>query len=344
MAEMTKPDIREWRRLYEATIRVKEISPWEWMTEADDFGVQNPETGELGFVSVMGMLGEHYAVSLYLGSGGIHGFLNLQEMGPFADPEALIQVPQLQASFEDREELDKRDREVIKELGLKFRGRSAWPMFRSYRTSFFPWFLESGEASFLSVALEQLADVAPRFREELSLLEPSEGGGYLLRVPRQEGETLLWEDASTGIPPLDAPPIEVEVEVSKLEALGQLPRRGVRLEVDFFMFPAPVQDEGDRPYFPHMLLMVDAESGMILGSELLKPFPSQEAMWGSVPEDLADQLSGVGLLPEKVSVDSGLLFQLLEPLAGEVGFELELSPSLPGLDTVREDLFQTFGE
>ena len=76
---------------------------------------------------------------------------------------------------------------------------------------------------------------------------------------------------------------------------------------------------------------------------LLKPFPSQEAMWGSIPEGLADQLSGVDLLPEKVSVDSELLFQLLEPLAG-VGFELELSPSLPGLDKVRDDLLQTFGE
>jgi hypothetical protein len=344
MAEMTKPDIREWRGLYEAAVRVKEISPWEWMTEADVFGVQNPETGELGFVSVMGMLGEHYAVSLYLGSEGIHGFLNLQEMGPFADPEALIQVPQLQASFEDREELDNRDREVIKELGLKFRGRSAWPMFRSYRPAFFPWFLESGEASFLSVALEQLADVAPRFSEDSSLLESSDGEGYLLRAPRLEGETLLWEDASTGIPPLDAPPIEVEVEESKLETLGQLPRAGVRLEVDFFMFPAPVQDEGDRPYFPHMLLVVDAGSGMILGSELLAPHPSPEAMWGRAPETFADQLFAFELAPEKVSVDSELLFELLEPLASEAGFDLELSPSLPGLEPAREDLLRTFGE
>ena len=87
-------------------------------------------------------------MSLYLGSEGIHGYLSLQELGPFADPEDLIQIPQLQASFEDREQLDKRDREVIKELGLKFRGRNAWPMFRSYRPSLFPWFLESGEVLF----------------------------------------------------------------------------------------------------------------------------------------------------------------------------------------------------
>jgi hypothetical protein len=59
MAEETTPDIREWRGLHQAAVRVKEISPWEWMTEADIFGVQSPETGDLGFVSVLGMLGEH---------------------------------------------------------------------------------------------------------------------------------------------------------------------------------------------------------------------------------------------------------------------------------------------
>jgi len=187
MAEKMAPGLQEWQGLYESAVRVKEISPWEWMTETDVFGVRSPETGELGFVSVMGMLGEHFAVSLYLGSEGINGFLDLQEMGPFADPEDLIQIPQLQASFENREELDKRDRDVIKELGLKFRGRNAWPMFRSYHPSLFPWFLDAGEVRFLSLALEQLADVAPRFREDSSLLEPSGGESYLLRAPRQEG-------------------------------------------------------------------------------------------------------------------------------------------------------------
>jgi hypothetical protein len=114
--------------------------------------------------------------------------------------------------------------------------------------------------------------------------------------------------------------------------------------VDFFMFPAPVQDEGDRPYFPHMLLVVDAGSGMVLGSDLEVPHPSLEAMWGRVPENLADQLFALELAPEKISVDSELLFELLEPLAGEAAFGLELSPALPGLEPAREDLLRTFGE
>ena len=46
-----------WRRLYEAAIQVKELAPWEWMFEDEVFGVQDPETGKLGFVSVMGQGG-----------------------------------------------------------------------------------------------------------------------------------------------------------------------------------------------------------------------------------------------------------------------------------------------
>ena len=50
------PTNEQWRRLYGTTALVKELSPWKWMTEIDVFGVQDPNTEEIGFVSVMGML------------------------------------------------------------------------------------------------------------------------------------------------------------------------------------------------------------------------------------------------------------------------------------------------
>ena len=56
------PESDEWSRLYQAAIRIKEMAPWEWMSEMDIFGVRNPETDETGYVSIMGALGEHYAV------------------------------------------------------------------------------------------------------------------------------------------------------------------------------------------------------------------------------------------------------------------------------------------
>jgi hypothetical protein len=340
------PTNRQWRRLYEAAVGVKELSPWEWMTEADVFGVQDPETGELGFVSVMGLLGEHYAISLYLGAEGLYAFWNLQDVGPSVGPssasEALLEIPQLQASFEDRNELDARDREVIKELGFKFRGRKAWPMFRSYRPGFFPWFLEAEEARFVAEALNQLLEVAPRFRKDHSLLAPGDES-YLVRVAHQEGGTHVWEDEVMEVPPPEPVLVQIEMDPGALENLERLPQSGHEFEMDLFMFLTPIQGEkGARPVFPYMLLTVDAESGMVLGTELLEPDPSLEAMWGSVPLAVTRQLAGLGLRPKEVAVESELLFGLLQPLAESARFELKRSHFLPALHEAKEALFEAF--
>jgi hypothetical protein len=53
---------------------IKTLAPWEWMSEDMVFGVQSPETDQLGFVSVMGMLGEHFSTAVYLGPEGLYGF------------------------------------------------------------------------------------------------------------------------------------------------------------------------------------------------------------------------------------------------------------------------------
>lgn len=91
----------------------------ELMMEDEVFGVRDPESEEIGFVSVMGAGGEHFAIALYPGADALYDFLNLHEAGEqgLADdiaPDRVLEIPQLQASFEDREQLDKEDREVIK--------------------------------------------------------------------------------------------------------------------------------------------------------------------------------------------------------------------------------------
>ena len=209
MAENT-PTPEEWRKLYEAVIRIKEIAPWEWMTETDVFGVQNPETDELGFVTVMGLLGEHYAVAVYLGSEGLYGFWALQDTSPLGSPERLLEIPQLQASFEDRNELENKDREIIKATGLNFRGRKAWPMFRSLRPGFLPWFIEAEEARFLAHALEQVPAVASRFREDPALLETHDDARYLVachsrKVAPSSGRTASCVCHRRRLPPSQFP-------------------------------------------------------------------------------------------------------------------------------------------
>lgn len=146
--------LQEWRKLYDLMKDMKELAPWGWMTETDIFGVQDPESGQLGFVSVMGVNGEHLAVAVYLGEAGFNGFWSLQQMKQIPQ-ERFFEIPQLQASFEDREMLTPEDRRIIKTLGLSYRGRMSWPLFRSFRPGFFPWHLEPHEMIFWGHVLEQ---------------------------------------------------------------------------------------------------------------------------------------------------------------------------------------------
>lgn len=90
---------QDWRHLYEAAIRIKDVAPWTWMVETDVFGVQNPETGDLGFVSVMGIRGEHFAVSLYLGAKGLFGFWEFEENSDDMSPDRLLRDSSTSALF-----------------------------------------------------------------------------------------------------------------------------------------------------------------------------------------------------------------------------------------------------
>jgi hypothetical protein len=341
----TSPTLEEWRKLYQRAESVKELAPWEWMDEMDLFAVQDPKTGTPGFVSIMGQMGEHFAVSVYLGPEGLRGFWDLQETDALLSTEQLLQIPQLQASFEDRTLLDRQDLDTIKKLGLKFRGRNAWPMFRSFRPGFLPWHLEAKEVRFLETVLEQVLDVAPRFKEDTSLLTPSEeSDDYLVRVPQKKEGHLTWQDRVLHVVLPDPPPILISIERSVLEDLRGFPPTENRFEMDFFMAPIPVQEKGERPFFPYVLMIVDGESGAILSQELLQPVPSLEAMWGKIPGKVADRLLALGGVPGQITVRSEFHFQLMQPLADELDLIIDCAPRLPALDLAKAAFLEFISE
>lgn len=337
-----EPTLEEWEALYQAAIRVKELAPWQWMEEMDVFGVQDPGTDRLGFVSVMGMLGEHFSIATYLGASGLYSFWDFVEHADTAPPEALLSIPHLQASFEDRGELTDRDRKVIKQLGLKFRGRNEWPMFRSYRPGYFPWHVEAPEARFLTRVLEQTLHVAPRFKQNPDLLTGEDADRHLIRVGREEGEELVWEDRIMRIEPPEPKEIHFKIDTTLLEELRGVSHRSADLEIDFFMLPVFIGERGARPACAYNLMIVDGGSGMILGHELLQCEPSLEEMHGRIPHIIMQRLAGLDVLPEQVWVRSDLLYVMMDFLGQKLGFEVHYTEDLPALDEARNFLMQTF--
>lgn len=339
----TEPTLANWKRLYELAAEIKKLAPWGWMQEDDLFAVQNPDTGENGFVSVMGRGGEHFAVGIYLGTEALMGFWMMHQMPTF-DLEILLSFRQIQLSFEDREIVEEEDRAVMKELGLKFRGRNAWPIFRSYQPGFLPWLIDAAEARFLIYALEQTLQVAPRVRKNPDLLEMADNETYFGRAVRIESGKPVWNDEAIVVNTPDRTSIELPMNETLLEAVAAKPqRRGFTLELDTVRLEIIVGDDEGRPFMPTMLLGVDAKSGMVLLHEFLNPAGGPWEMLGTIPATLVEQMAAWDSRPATVHVVEEALADMVGLLSEPLGWKVRLKDELKMLDAAAEALTSWFG-
>lgn len=338
MEQQDSPTMQEWARLYEAHAALKELAPWRFMEEDEIFGVENPETGEVGFVSIMGILGEHIAVAVYLGVEALYRYWDMQEQGPFLRAEHVLETPQLQASFEDREALEKEDREIIKALGRKYRGRQAWPLFRSFQPGYAPWLLSSAEVRFLALVLEQTLDVTRRLERDPELLDMEDEFSYLVRAPQGNGQ-LNWQDEQRSFAPPEDEFYEIPFSNSLLQAYQSLAVRSAAVEVDLFLLPGIIHEKGERPYFAYSLVILDPQTGMIMDHTFLDPRPSLYDMRNEALHNFLASLVRVKFRPNIIATSSLELFERLEALEAQLGVELFYEPFLPRMEEVKQLLF-----
>lgn len=336
MTETTTPTLEAWRRLYALMAAVKEMEPWEWMYETDVFAVQDPDDGTLYFVSVMGNLGEHLSIAVYLGTRAFYRLLDFAAT-PDSDAtgEELLEISHLQASFEDREQLTSQDRDVIKQLGLKFRGRMAWPLFRSYRAGFAPWMLEADEVRIMTMALEQLLDIAPRFGDE-EIDFPDEKEGYLVRV-QEDG---AWHERVMAPPHPEPESIHIDIPKSDAEALRRLRRSRNIFEVDLFLMPGAIGNRRSRPQMAYILMVVDKQSGAILSGEPLHVETTFQEMLAEVPKRFVQMCLNMQGIPGEIHVTSERVEWLLSSLSSLMDSRIKRVRRLPALNNARNAMLQ----
>lgn len=347
MAKIKQPTEKEWKRLYELAVKIKEIEPWEWMEEIDIFGVQHPETEEIGFVSIMGMAGEHFGISVYLGAEGLFGFEDFQfELED--NPMALFDVPQLQASFENRAQLEKDDHAVIKKLGLKFRGSYNYPLFRSIVPGFLPYYITSDEARFLGYVLEQILDVAPRIKADESILDDTdiddEFATYLVRVPKKQNGKTVWQDEHLVIKPPPDKDISVIIPADVMQEIRGFPQnKNLTIEIDLVHSPTPVWEKGERPFIPKMLMLADRSKGIILGFQLLTPQETELENFQQLVANIFESLRKLGVRPHEIRVSSEYLFELFKNFTQQLNIRLRQVDELEAVEAAKEGMFGFFG-
>lgn len=336
--------MNNWSKLYQLADRIKALKPWRFMYEDDITGVRDPITGSIGFISVMGNLGEHYSVTVYLGERAFGQYLELSAHHENAVPETVLEIPQLMLSFENSDFLEKEDRAIMKEIGIKYSGKKSWPIFRSYRPGMVPWFLEEKEQESMIHFLEQFLEIAVRPESETKDLQSGSNvqDVFLVRECKKVGENIKWKDTFQKILIPSLEELNIPIDSGLLAKARNTPVGKNIYEIDFFLTPAQVREKNKRPYFPYMLLAVDQKSEFVLSHEMMDPSDGIDKMLIQIPGQVLKIFSKETSLPGAVYSASHRLFDILFPLMKNLGIQFQFKPRLRSLEKAKTSIMDYF--
>ncbi len=327
---MAGPSTEEWKALYQAADAYMKAAPWQWIADSDTFAVRDPATGVPSYCSVMGGGGYTFGLAAFIGPEGLAGLLRLFDENN-EDPLVLLSVRTVSATLGDRKELLKEDLQVIRTLGLRFRGPGAWPVFRSQHPDYMPWLIDRDEALLLTTVLEQTVETASDVHGGgLDLARGSHANLVMTRY-LHEGQ---WrgEWVKPGLPPPSRP---VEAD-PKLVAAVKKSEKGVggAWEVGFFLVTAPIAKGNERPYYPTALLAMDPKRDFIVATEIMgAPAGPKKA------SAFLKALVKAPLLPSEVRVPDQDTMWVLEPAASAVGIRLKVA-AVPKLKKTAEGMLR----
>ena len=333
-----------WPKLYALGNRIYALKPWRYMYEDEITGVRDPVSGTIGFISVMGNLGEHYALTVYLGERALGQYQELSENGANATPEMVLEIPQLMLSFEEKEFVEKEDRTIMKENGIPIAGKKSLPIFRSYRPGMVPWFLEESEQASMINYLEQFLEVAISTESGtvVEQLGSDDEDVFLVREFKKAGDSLKWYNTWHKISLPAESEIFYAIDSVLMDKVKMIPIGKNIYEMDFFLTPAQVKEKKNRPFFSYLLLIVDQRSELVISNELMNPTEGINEMLVKIPGLILKVLASGKTLPQSVSVGSPRLVGLLSPLMKSLGVKLQYKPGLKSLATAKEAIFEFF--
>lgn len=144
------------RKLYEISIKLKELEPWLELSEFDFITIKDKQHESIAMCSVSGNTESGFAIKVYEGAEAIDNLFTMIDSTDIPEVQKYRYEKSLVCNFGSREELTVKDRNTIKELGYKFRGKNNWIYFRSLEPLYMPYFLNEAEVLRLTEILKQL--------------------------------------------------------------------------------------------------------------------------------------------------------------------------------------------
>lgn len=328
----TKPTDEHLIELYEAAKEFKLAEPWNWLYDTDLVCVENPADKTIGYCSVMGRGGEHFALGVYLGDDGIIKFNKIVSGGDDLPMYLFFNMQNcLMCSFMDRDQLDSSDRMQIKQLGFSFRGRNAWPGFRRYEPGYFNDHVDDEECVFLTQAIRQTIIAVNEIRTGIAPVDFEKGKTIIRYLDEKSGE---WR---TRVFRIKIPVVMYKPVVIQDDLMIQKMKRSRKInesyEVDIFYWPSPVKSKnGGRSFYPRAFILAGHNNGLVLDYKLFEDI-SDDA---EVAIELILNAIVENGLPNEILVRNDAMYAMLSDLCNKLGVRLRKVRKLRGIDNMVE--------
>ncbi|MCX7795115.1 MAG: hypothetical protein N2380_01125 [bacterium] len=337
--EFIAPSTEEWRKLFDLAMEFKEIKSWEWMSPMNIFGVQDPNTGKTCYFNVITFLEEDvnlYTLALYPGDSGLISLLDIlserhNEEEQFYFNDIIV------VQFSDRKFLTKEDLEIIKSLGLKFRGKSEWISFKRMLPGRLPRIINKEEANLLLSTLEQVIDICLMFRDKPELSERDE---TLVRTSEKVGSNINWKDTWVELEyPVEELTIYNTSEI--IETIKNFIRPQRTLEewaIDFLFLSSPVKDDenSEEAYFPYFGLLINNVTGLGINFGVYK-YSSEERLTYPV-ELFINTVEMTKRLPKSIFVRDIDIYNILSEIARPLNIEINLVEEIEQIENFKETI------
>lgn len=256
-----------WQELYAITKQWVELKPWENIF-SDDF-IRIDFDDEPIYCTIMGKAGNCIGLSIYQGESGLEDLDSISSE-PFDDTTMqYLMYDQTCTTFYmgNREDIPKQQKKIIKDLGLKYRGRGNWPYFISYKKRFSPYHIDDNQAELLIKVFKKLIETITIYNnKEIDVdFEDNE----MIWVRKQDNN---WQYEAMCIPEVNKfTPVELTNQ-QLLTDLKAAPKNNNNIIMDLVYMNTKIKDDRyDRPVNTLLFMVLDETSQMITYFDILEP-------------------------------------------------------------------------
>ena len=321
-------ELQEWKDLYDVAIKIKELKPWEYLWDMDIFTLFLPEIEEPFYFSIMGRAGECYSIGVYEGFDEFEGFMRIVENEDIPDHQMFRYQNNIMCYFGDREELTKGELKIIKDLGIKFRGRNQWIYFRSFETGYYPHILDKQQVHNLTVLLRQLY-MSLRAYIEKGIKVDFEKGNSLYRHYDDDDDLWYCYEHPLMLPNKNYMRVEITDELL-IERLSKQKMNKNIIEVDTLFLNTKINDKQfHKPVVPKLCLMADQRTGLVLSQDMLSP---EDDDVQCILDMVINYILQMGK-PKSIYVRDDIVEGLLIDLCEKANINLKIKGKLKAIDS-----------